>query len=137
MWFKQNSLHVPLHGWYHISSQVTFQTNTVDQFHKFAHTLKVKRNCSSTLFSTDYSHIARTTVSPAETNATTTTVVSTLVKICQGGKISVSILDTDSDCCPYAGDSSTMITAYLVQEVKDDEWSPTSSNQPVEAFQET
>ena len=142
MWFNQHdkSLYVPECGWYYVTSQVTFQSNS-EPSQKYSHTLRIDRNCDATatpLVTSSYSHTTFTMTGPLDkdTSGKSSTVVSDMVKICTRGRIYVSILTSNSACCPYGSETATMITAYLVQET-DCFWPVTSSSHPIEQFQKT
>ena len=142
MWFDQqdNSLHVPVCGWYYVSTQVTFISNSTEAVRQYTHTLKVDRNCNTTpqIVTSTYSHTTFTLTGPLKQVASgmATTVISDMVKICTGGRIYVSIPASTNACCPYGDESSTMITAYLVSETNCS-WPVRSYSQPVEQFQRT
>ena len=135
MWFDQadNSLHVPVCGWYYVTSQVSFQSNS-EKAQQYTHTLRVDRNCNnSSTYSSTYSHTTFTLIGGLEpdTSGRASTVVSDMVKICRGGRIYVSIPATNNACCPYGDESATSITAYLVRE-SDCSWPVTSWSFPAE-----
>ena len=118
MWFshEENSLNVPVCGWYYVTSQITFRGNR-EQAQQFAHTLNVERNCNSTSrLTATYTRTSYTTIPPLDdgTRGKSSTILSDVVKICEGGKIFVSI--PSYSCCPLASESSTSIAAYLVSE---------------------
>ena len=120
MWFthENNSLHVPVCGWYYVSSTITFQSNS-NAAMQFTHSLKIDRNCNATSgLILSYAHATFTMIGPLEPNTSgkASTIVTDIVKICEGGRIYVNIPTAYNSCCPFGTEAFTSITAYLVSE---------------------
>lgn len=138
MWFEQesNSIYVPKCGFYHVASDIAFQ-NKDQEVHSHSYTLKIDRNCG---FSRDTYYRRGNTVNAPTTVGTLKSITSIhindIVKICQGGRIQVTIPTETNDCCPRGYSETTSLSAYLVSE-SDCTWPLPSHKEPKETYQTT
>lgn len=138
MWFKQDSksLHVPKCGWYSVSSEIAFQNNGPNTS-SHSYVLRIDRNCGSSYSRDRYSRQGYTVNGPIQgkLESITSIHINDIVKICQGGSISVIIPFTKNDCCPRGYSETTSLTAHLVSE-SDCQWPVPSYKQPREHYQQ-
>lgn len=118
---SDKKLHVPVCGYYYISSQIYFQinNNTRNNTQYAFHEIKVNRNCPQnrpdmvTLKS--YSSLGA-----LSEEARFSTYIGDIVKMCTGGTIEVAISKINP-CCPYG--TNSYVAAHLVAETSCD-WKP-------------
>ena len=123
MYFTQNDkrLYVPTCGYYYISSQVYYQSNSLSPSKSYVrHHLRVDRNCgdrvSDNLLSLrSYSSLLVSEVAPDSGLGRTSTHIADVVKMCKGGSIHVRI-PYDSPCCPIGRFTTTYFSAFMVAE---------------------
>ena len=117
---EDDSLYFPKCGYYHISSQVLFQyrPTSTDSFNvknkklTVHHGVKVDSNCEDSIpeYRYGYSSLVRVT------NMETSTYVSDIVKMCEGGSMRVFIPTFENLCCGQGDGMKTFFSAFLVQE---------------------
>lgn len=138
MWFKQDSksLYVPKCGWYSVSSEIAFQNNGPNTS-SHSYVLRIDRNCGSSYSRDRYSRQGYTVNGPIQgkLESITSIHINDIVKICQGGSISVIIPVAKNDCCPRGYSETTSLTAHLVSE-SDCQWPVPSYKQPREHYQQ-
>lgn len=119
MYFNQTDkkLYVPKCGYYYISSQMYFDYIPEEQHQFVLHQLIVERNCGGEEDTLQLESIS----SLGATNkiSKTSTFLGDIVKICEGGKISmnVPVKEDTSPCCPGGVETITYFSAYLMKEM--------------------
>ena len=114
---KDQKLYVPTCGYYHVSSQIFFQSEYGREVNNnIRHQIKIERNCSGSTSSNrvllrSYSSLSGT----SENVARSSTHISDVVKMCEGGTITVYI-PNDQPCCPIGRFQTTYLSAFLVSE---------------------
>ena len=138
MWFQQdsNSLHVPKCGWYYVSSEIAFQNNGPNTT-SHSYGLRIDRNCGSHSASNSYARQGSTVNGPIQgkLESITSIHINDVVKICQGGSMSVIIPLATNDCCPRGYSETTSLTAHLISE-SDCQWPVPLYKHPREQYQQ-
>ena len=121
----EKKLHVPICGYYSISSHVYFQSDNTASTRgtKYVrHEVIIEKNCnysqeSDTVILRSYSSLVASPTSYGRTS----THIGDVVKMCEKGSIQVIIPDDYSNgCCPYGRSQSTYLSAYMVSETSCD-----------------
>ena len=119
MYFNQTDkkLYVPSCGYYYLSSQMSFTFTTKRNETFVAHRLNIDRNCPGerNLMTLE----SRSSLGAPNVTGSTSTYVADIVKMCAGGKISVTIPADNtnvSPCCPYGLQTITFLSAHLVSQ---------------------
>ena len=120
---KDHKLYVPTCGYYYISSNILFQSDSTysNSDSKYVrHQIAIVRNCSYSddwLLLSSYSSLSAT----PETIGRTTAYIGDVVKMCTGGTISVIIPDDNNNpCCPNGQSQTTYLSAFMVAETSCD-----------------
>lgn len=115
---EDQRLYFPTCGYYYISSQIFFQysqsdNNNPDPSLSFSHGLVIRSNCDRYNFPRYlYSHSS----AAQRQYMKTSTYVSDVAKMCEGGSIEVIIPTRDNLCCAYGDSAKTHFSAFLVQD---------------------
>ena len=128
MYFNQKlkQLHVPICGYYYVSSHVFFQSEVSagSSDSKYVrHQLRIDRNCSSLTEAQNRVMLLSYSSFPHASGSVTrtTTNIGDVVKLCAGGYITVEIPeDRYNPCCPYGRRQSTYLSAFMVSETSCD-----------------
>ena len=115
-------LHVPLCGYYYVSSQIYFQVmnNSKNNSQYAYHQVVINRNCPQIGMDNTFSLKSYSTLGPLYEDARFSTYIGDVVKMCEGGTIEIAI-SNNNPCCPYG--SNSYIAAHLVAETSCD-WRP-------------
>lgn len=116
---KDQKLYVPTCGYYYVTSQVFFQSNYGTPVNDdIRHQLNIQRNCSATgstindrVTLRSYSAFSAT----SDNVARSTNHIGDVVKLCEGGTITVYI-PNDQPCCPIGRYQTTYLSAFLISE---------------------
>ena len=112
------SLYVPVCGYYHITSQVLFQTNSTSYQQNYLYTLNMDRNCENSIDNM-VSLKGYVSIGPTSTKHTkylrSTTSVGDTIFLCQHGRVWIKI-PSGNPCCPIGDEASTFFAVHLVSE---------------------
>jgi len=114
---EEQRLYFPKCGYYHVSSQVLFQYHEEDtpkpnKSQSAQHGIEIKSNCDTHGSQFFYSHANL----EQKTFAKSSTYISGVAKVCEGGSMRVFITKADfNGCCVDGTGMMTHFSAFLIQ----------------------